>query len=49
MRNNEEPQSRERVVVGPEKLLIFIPGGDVPNENYTLTSKAIQKVACTAC
>jgi hypothetical protein len=30
---------------GPEKLLIFIPGGDVPNENYTLTSKAIQKAA----
>jgi hypothetical protein len=30
---------------GPEKLLIFIPGGNVPNENYTLTSKAIQEAA----
>jgi hypothetical protein len=30
---------------GPEKLLIFIPGGKVPNENYTLTSQAIQRAA----
>jgi hypothetical protein len=27
----------------PSKLLIFIPGGGVPNVNYTQTMMAIQK------
>jgi hypothetical protein len=27
----------------PTKLLVFIPGGNVPNNNYTLTAQAIQR------
>jgi len=27
----------------PERLLVFLPGGLVPNENYKLTAQAIQK------
>jgi hypothetical protein len=27
---------------GPTSVLVYIPGGDVPNNNYTLTAKAIQ-------
>jgi hypothetical protein len=29
----------------PERLLVFIPGGKVPNEYYKLTAQAIQKAA----
>jgi poly(3-hydroxybutyrate) depolymerase len=29
----------------PERLLIFLPGGKVPNEHYKLTGQAIQKAA----
>lgn len=28
---------------GPTAVLVFIPGGNVPNSNYTLTAKAIQE------
>jgi len=28
---------------GPEKMLVFIPGGKVPNQNYVATVKAIQE------
>ena len=35
------PQSKE----GPNKALILIPGGKVPNENYTMVAESMQKFA----
>ncbi len=30
---------------GASKLMVFIPGGAVPNEHYELTAKAIQEAS----